>query len=292
MRRTILLLLVAAAGALASTAVSAESGVPSSAQTLRVAADIIPVKALADAVVGDRHAVDLIIGPEASAHNFSMRPSDARKLVHADLVILLGSRLPPWLKPTLEKIAPNTARAELQAVTQTAIAGDPHTWLDPQNAIHWLSVIADELALLVPENAAYYRQNAARAIEDIEQEVGNIRRQLDAMTRSRWLIYHDSLAWFSQRFGPNPVAVVFDADDQPPSPARFAHIRGLVRQGEVDCVLTEPGVSQRAIASLDDSGELRFVTVDPMGRSLPSGSDHYPALLRSISSAIQMCVPG
>lgn len=291
-RYTFALLLALLGIAEAPTATLAESHfLPSS--RLRIAADTLPVKGLVDAVANGHHEVELIVGPNVSAHDFNLRPSDARKLVHADLIVHMNADLPPWLLPTLDKIAADTPRTALPSAPGVpALDSDPHTWLDPENAVHWLQLIASQLAALDPANASQYQTNANQAAAGIRDAQLGVETQSQALAAVRWLNYHDSLSWFSQRFQVTPVDVVFNADDQPPSPASFAAIRKLIRDGEVDCLLAEPGLSQRARASLDDSGRLRIVTIDPMGRDLPEGAEHYPALLASLSDAINRCSAG
>lgn len=74
----------------------------------RVAVDIMPVHALVAQVMGDLGTPDLILPPNASPHGFSMRPSQARMLENADLVILVGEELTPWMEKPLSALAEET----------------------------------------------------------------------------------------------------------------------------------------------------------------------------------------
>ncbi len=262
-------------------------------RALRIATDIIPIEALVDAVVKDAHEVDVLIGAQGSPHHFSLRPSEARTLARADIVFHLGERLSPWLGSALQTIAPRARSVELKAdVTDVsdALRKDPHTWLDPLNAIAWLNIISEELATADPDNAVNYRINAGRAAKLIEAEVQKVQARSAELSRRQWLVFHDSLAWFSTRFDLEPVGVVTSNEDQPPSASQLAAIRALVQSRDADCILAERGVPSRSIRAIDDTQSLPVFEIDPRGSDLPGGMEHYPALIQSLSQAINRCV--
>lgn len=80
----------------------------------RVVADIPPVQSLAAMAMEGVGEVALIVPPGASPHGFSMRPSQARTLEAADLVISVGPALAPWLSEAAEALAgPEAVRLDL-----------------------------------------------------------------------------------------------------------------------------------------------------------------------------------
>ncbi|MBJ2151484.1 zinc ABC transporter substrate-binding protein [Paracoccus sp. IB05] len=71
------------------------------AEVPKVVTDIPPVHALVAAVMGDLGQPDLLLEPGASEHHFQLRPSQARALSAADLVVLIGPELTPWIEQPL-----------------------------------------------------------------------------------------------------------------------------------------------------------------------------------------------
>jgi zinc transport system substrate-binding protein len=55
--------------------------------------------------MGDLGAPDLVLPPGASPHGHALRPSEARALQSADLVVWVGPGLTPWLESSLETLA-------------------------------------------------------------------------------------------------------------------------------------------------------------------------------------------
>ena len=85
------------------------------AEVPRVVADIAPIHALAAQVMGDLGAPDLLLPPDVSPHDYALRPSDARALEGADIVVWMGPDLAPWLETPVETLAGDAAHVVLLA---------------------------------------------------------------------------------------------------------------------------------------------------------------------------------
>lgn len=100
----------------------------------RVAVDIAPVHALVAGVMGDLGRPDLVLPQSASPHNHALRPSEARALQEADLVVWVGESLTPWLARPLETLSGEARTLELMAIDgvslletrQSAVFGTDH----------------------------------------------------------------------------------------------------------------------------------------------------------------------
>ncbi|WP_444666293.1 zinc ABC transporter substrate-binding protein [Cereibacter changlensis] len=79
-----------------------------------VVTDIPPVHSLVAQVMGDLGAPELLLDRGADAHSFQLRPSQARSLSTAGLVIWIGPEMTPWLDRTLESLG---AKAQLRLST-------------------------------------------------------------------------------------------------------------------------------------------------------------------------------
>ncbi len=78
-----------------------------------VLTDIAPVHGMVAAVMGDLGTPDLLLAPGADPHDYALRPSDARTLSDASLIIWVGEGLTPWLAEPLETLAKDAATLEL-----------------------------------------------------------------------------------------------------------------------------------------------------------------------------------
>ena len=89
------------------------------AAPLRIVADIAPVHGLVSLVAEGAGSPDLLIDQQASPHGYAMRPSEARMLERADVVIHVGGGLAPWLERAVERLAADARILELIDVPAT-----------------------------------------------------------------------------------------------------------------------------------------------------------------------------
>jgi len=273
------------------------------AEPPRVIADIAPVQSLAAAVTEGLSVPALLLPPGASPHDHSMRPSEAGALAEADLVFWVGPALSPWLQKSLESLGGEAriiALSEVEGATiwparqgleRAPIAGtdDPHSWLDPENAVLWLGVIAQALSQADPEHAAQYATNAEAAAANIGAVVAEIRDQLAAADLKPYLVGHDAWQYFERRFDLPASWAIRDHEEQRPSPARLAALQGVVKTHAISCILAEPPVNEAEVATVFAGRAVKIVPLDPLGVTLERGPGLYPALLRATGQAIAAC---
>ncbi len=165
---------------------------PAVAEVPRVVTDTPVVQSLVQQVMGDLGQPESLLAAGGDAHHYQLRPSQARSLQEADLLVWVGPALTPWLEqPAADLTAKGNALALLDqpGTRHRDYAGDdhdhdhdhdhdeadghdhhgidPHAWLDPVNGAAWLAVIAETLSARDPEHAATYTANAESAAAGI-----------------------------------------------------------------------------------------------------------------------------
>ena len=91
----------------------------------RVAADIAPVQSIAARVMAGVGEPGLILPPGASPHGYALRPSEARLLQDADLVVWVGPALTPWLADPIATLAPARDAADARGRARRRDAAGP-----------------------------------------------------------------------------------------------------------------------------------------------------------------------
>ena len=266
----------------------------------KVVADIAPVQSLVARVMQGLGTPDLIIRSNAAPHGAALRPSQARALQAADLVVWVGPGLTPWLGRPLEALAQDAERLTLLDAPQTRLlpfrgaagaqAGvDPHAWLDPENGRIWLDLIAERLARIDPENAALYRANAIAGQAELAGLIAQTRATLSPMRGKPYVTYHDAYQYFENRFDLTPVGAVTPNDATLPSPAQLARLRANILKSGVVCAFIQAGVDPGLLYAAAGRRELTLITLDPMGRDQEPGPDLYMGLLRDMGAAFARC---
>lgn len=279
---------------------------PAKAEPVRVVTDIAPVASLVATVLGEHGSAEVLVTPGASPHDFSLRPSQARSLSEADLVVWIGPGLTPWMARALHALAADRTRLTLFGVPGThhlesREAGghghdshgdhdhgddDPHAWLDPENAQVWLAAIAQALSALDPDNAPAYAQNAATAQADLAAVSARVATQVNG---ARYVVYHDAFHYFEDRFGAKALGFLSASDATDPSPRDVAEMRAVLSDAGVPCLLADTTSKDRVIATVSDGQDVTVVAVDALGQDLDAGPGLYVALIEKLGNALAAC---
>ncbi|MFC3700194.1 zinc ABC transporter substrate-binding protein [Reinekea marina] len=91
------------------------------AVTPNVVTDIAPVHSLVTQVMEGVAKPTLLVKPEYTPHEYTMRPSEARALSKADAVFWIGEDLTPWLEKSLDTLTPSAVKVSLLEVEGTTL---------------------------------------------------------------------------------------------------------------------------------------------------------------------------
>lgn len=286
---------------------------PAWADAPRVVTDIPPVQSLVARVMQGVATPDMVV-TGGSAHHASLRPSQARLLQQADLVVWIGPELTPWLGKAVTSYAPAhelrllqhsgphllPMRDLLDADDDDHDHGhdhdhaeggiDPHAWLDPEIAQFWLGQIAAVLSRVDPEHATLYADNAAQGRAEIAATTARAAQMLAPVRGVAYVSAHDAFQYFEQRFGLSPAGAVTLGDAARPSPARIAELRDLMGAGEITCAFSEPQSNDRLLRTAAGGQTLTIVELDPLGQRMVPGPELYSRLIEALVRDMAGCL--
>lgn len=203
-------------------------------------------------VGGERVAVTTLVGAGADAHNYQPRPSDARRLGNARLIVANGLGFDAWI----ERLAQSAGYQGTILIASTGIrplaeedehrhahegAVDPHAWQDVSNTIRYVANIADALSRADPAGAAVYRQNAARYTAELEALDATIRRTLATVPAERRKVVssHDAFGYFSHAYDVRFLAAAGISTQSEPSAGGIAQLIRQLRREKAPAVFVE-----------------------------------------------------
>ncbi len=284
---------------------------PALAEPPRVATDILPIQSLVAQVMDGIAIPALIVPPGASPHGHAMRPSEARALQEADLVIWVGPALTPWMQGALDNLAPNAEVIALLEAEGTILHDvrngpedndghddddhthdgiDPHAWLDPENGRIWVAAIAEALAAHDPENAETYRENAARTRAHLAEVITELQTDLAPFRDTPFVVFHDAYQYFEHRFDLHASGAISLGDASAPGAGRLAQIRDVLDDLAITCVFSEPQFNSDLVGAIVSNAQVTTTIIDPMGADIAPGPRFYETALRQIGAAMAMCL--
>ena len=290
-----------------------------------VAVDIAPVHSLVARVMQDVGAPDLIIRSGASPHDYRLRPSEAKALQDANLVIWMGKELTPWMEDAVKTLSTEAAILTLLEKDETTLlefresvlfeehdhdnhsdedhaetedqdhdehahgAHDPHAWLSPKNAKIWLNLIAAQLSTADPDNASTYFVNAAAAVTEIDTLMADVSTMLDPIRGNSFIVFHDAYQYFETVFEFPASGAISLGDATDPSPARIARVQDRIQEQKIQCVLAEPQFKKGLVVTVLEGTDAKTSIIDPLGDALEPGPALYPQLIRNMAKTLVDC---
>ncbi|XKH60416.1 zinc ABC transporter substrate-binding protein [Halomonas sediminis] len=208
---------------------------------------------LADMVenVGGEHVeVTSLVGPDSDTHAYSPSPGDARALSEADLVVFNGLQFEGWMERLIEASDYSGPVVTATAGIDTADADahddhahgddDPHAWQDLTLGKVYVTNIRDGLIEANPENAATYRENAERYINELEATDEEIHQLIGEIPASTSVITgHDSFSYFSSAYGVRFLSPAGLSSASEASATNMAQLIDVIREQNVQALFHE-----------------------------------------------------
>ena len=195
-------------------------------------------------------SVKQILPPGADPHDYEPRPSDARALENADVILRSGGDLDDWLDDLVDG-----ADADARVVDALAASGggeDPHWWQDPRNAARVVTALSGALDDAgfgrSRQSAPRYRDRLAR----LDRSVAACVARLPAAKR-KLVTTHDAFGRYADRYGLEVIGAVIPSlsSQAQPSSKDVARLVGLIRDEDVEAIFPESSLDsklERAIA--------------------------------------------
>ena len=251
---------------------------------IAVVVTIPPQQEFVERVGGDHVRVILLVPPGADPHTYEPAPAVLAAVAEADLYAMVGSGIEfeiAWG----EKIAALNPDMTVVNCSQGVefIAADPHIWTSPRNAKIMVENIRDGLIEADPENAEYYRRNAAAYLDDLDALDAEISALIAGSGVRVVLVDHPSWAYLARDYGFEEVAI--ESEGKEPSPKRIEHLIRLAEEEGVRVVFASPEHSTRSAGVIAEAIGGSVVTVSPLKKD-------YLDNMRQVAAAFAGSVSG
>lgn len=236
----------------------------SDAAKLDVTTTVAPITDVVRQVGGDAIELFGLIPEGIDSHTFDPPPSIAKKLVDADVVFLNGMNL----EVSIEDLASSLVRNDVELVRLGNRAlpdadedTNPHTWMDPRNALRYAQIVAEELSLLDSEHTDYYQSNLHSFSVRIDILDSAIRESVDTVPpgRRKLVTYHDSFTHFASRYGFEVIAAIQPSDFSEPTPREVARIVEQIEAEHVPAIFGSEVFPSPVLERIGDETGARYV---------------------------------
>ena len=282
--------LVAAALAVAAGVDAGGGAASPPAPPVAVAASTTDLRELVAVVGGERVRVESLTDPRHDPHAREIHPRQLTLLRSAELLVRVGLDHEPWLARALrsgrrpphdldgsrevELLGTETPRLRADARPHVHAFGNPHYWLDPENARPLTAAIVRALAALRPDDRPIFEANRARFLARLDAALPRWKARLAPWAGRRIVVVHDTWPYFARRFDLVIAAALEERPGVPPSPAYLAALTARMTATGVRVIIAEPGASGPLLRRLAADTGARVVTLAPSVGSDPEATDY------------------
>lgn len=276
----------------------------------RVVTSIAPLHGLASAIMAGVANPVRLLDQKLSPHDAVLRPSQARALARADLVLWIGPELERFMSRMI-----NTPQAGREILTVLELDDlkrhpvrtgsiwtkdhdhdgptdtvDPHVWLSIHNARTIAAGLATRLTTLDPAHAADYAANLANLIGDLSILDSEIKQLLAAHAKTPFVLLHDSFQYFEKAYGLHPVGALTTAAAGGVSAKRLHEMKRIMQTRSVTCIAADPFGRSSLARQLSQSANMRQAALDPIGKRITPGPQHFQSMMRANAQALASCL--
>ena len=169
-------------------------------------------------IAGDRVDLTVLVGADIDAHTYQPRPTDARAVAEAKLLVSNGLGFEGWID-RLAKAAPFKGRTVVASTGVPTIAAghshghshghthgqgpDPHCWLDVARTRRYVANIAKGLVEADAANAVHYRERAEAFDKRLAELDGWVKAEIAKVPadKRKAITGHDSFRYFAAAYG-------------------------------------------------------------------------------------------
>lgn len=284
-----------------------------STSTITVYASFYPLYDITQKIAGEHATIINLLPSGAEPHDWEPGPQTVASLLQADLLVVNGLGMEPWLHKlgeSLEGQVPivitsagieplygyedhhdeeekhhdEEEKHDDEARTQIP---DPHIWLDPQYALLQAESIATALQEIDPVHAHIYQENLANFSVQIEKLDQDFRETLQSVQRREFVVTHLSFAYLAARYGLEQKAISGLTAHAEPSPAEMSELVDFMREHNIRYIFQEPLVSGRLAQTIASEVGAELLILNPLAglteEEEAAGEDYFSVMRQNLN---------
>ena len=281
---------------------------------VNVLTSIKPLQLIAAAVQDGVGHPEVLLPPNASPHNYALRPSDVRRVQSADLLYWIGPDMEGFMPRVIKtRTLPSVSIQTLPTLKLRHFAEDSqsheedgaehdhdhrpgtldaHLWLDPANARVIAAKMAADLSQKDPANAARYQANLAAFNQRLDALDVRLKARLAGISDKPFFVFHEGYDYFESAYSLKHAGVFSVASEVQPGAQHVATMRKRLQEVGKTCVFSDPPLRPRLADTLTAGLPVKLAELDALGGYTPATAQGYEQLLEKLGNDLAGCLEG
>jgi len=280
---------------------------------VNVLTSIKPLQLIAAAVQDGAGKPEVLLPPNASPHNYALRPSDVRRVQSADLLYWIGPDMEGFMPRVIKtRTLPSVAVQNLPGLKLRHFSQDSHSHdeddaaehdhahrpgtldahlrLAPDNARVIAAKMAADLSEKDPAHAPQYQSNLKAFNERLDALDARLKTSMAAIADKPFFVFHEGYDYFESAYGLKHTGVFSVASEVQPGAQHVAAMRQRLQEVGKTCVFSDPPLRPRLADTLTAGLPVKLAELDPLGGLTPATAQGYEQLLEKLGNDLAGCL--
>jgi ABC-type Zn uptake system ZnuABC Zn-binding protein ZnuA len=265
-------------------------------EPLQVVTTIPVLKDLVEQAGGPYVRVTSLLSGYENEHTYAPKPSDLVAVRKARLLFEVGLGLEVWVSslvktagsPSLLIVTTSKGIGLIRDVPDhdgplhgngEGDRGNPHVWLDPENAATMMRHIVEALIKTDPAHATEYRNNQAAYLLKLDKLRTELNERLRRIPDRRMIVHHPAWPYFARRFGFQIVGTIQTQAASEPTAVQLQNLIATIKKDRIKVIVSEIQLSQKFPDLLAKETGAQVVVLTTLPGGLPH-TETYLDMLR------------
>lgn len=253
----------------------------------------------AEYIAGDKANVECLMPSGAEPHDWEPSATDIVKLENADVFVYSSDNMESWAKKVINSVeneeltCVETQEGTEEISNETHLNekpghihsenGDPHIWLNPQNAIVQMQNITDALCSADADNTEFYKANMLNVKKRLEELDAKYKKALTGIKNNKIIVSHEAYGYLCKAYGLEQIGIKGIMAENEPSPAKMAEIVKLAKENNIKYVFAESEENTKFASIVADEINGEVLILNPFENS----SEDYFTVMENNLTALQ-----
>lgn len=258
-------------------------------QSLRVVTSFYPVYVAVLNVTAGIPGVEVsnLASPHVGClHDYQLTAGDVRRLADADLLLVNGAGMEPFLG----KVAQQSPGVRVVGVSQgiALLDDNPHVWVSLEGARRQTENIAAALAAAAPDRADAFRANASAYKASLSALEEKMHAALAPYAGTPIVTFHEAFPYFARDFDLDLAGEIEREPGAEPSARELADAVKLVRERKVKALFAEPQFPDKSAQVVARETGVRVYSLDPVVTGPSDPEEARGAYLRAMEKNLEV----
>jgi ABC-type Zn uptake system ZnuABC Zn-binding protein ZnuA len=261
---------------------------------LQVVTTLPVLKDFVEQIGQERVSVTTLLTGMESEHTYTPKPGDVLAIKKARLLVQVGLGLEVWVKGMIS----NAENSNLLLITASNgiplirddekpakgeefhfhEGGNPHIWLDPENAKIMVREITDGLVKVDPAGKDFYLKNQGVYLTTLDRTETILLAELKGLKNKTIITQHPAWPYFARRFGLKVAGNIVTQIGAEPSAKQIRSLIQLIKKENIRVIISEPQLSNKIPQTIASETGARLIVLSPLTGAIP-GTETYISLI-------------